>query len=146
MSRLLIRKMAEAESYDQWRESAIEYDQRKGLDQWKAREKTALYDYKAIRNRLHALRGYRESNDNAAVLFTLNEGIHGNLGGMGRSSLYQRAKFGTKDLIVDYTDEVVSALEHLASAKTKDITMHDKHDFFHRAHLCYGILPFSLFS
>ena len=130
--------MNEAESYEEWRSHAIEYDKRKGLDIWKATERSDLYDYKSIRNRLNALRMFREANDNVGLLFTLNEGIHGNLGGMGRASLYQHAKFGTKDLIVDYTAEVASALEHLASSKAKGISLHEKYDFFHRANLCYG--------
>ena len=36
------------------------------------------------------------------------------MGGMGRFALYNKARFGTKQLIVDYIDEVVAALEHLA--------------------------------
>ncbi len=138
MSRVLKRKMAEAESYKEWSEYAIQYDERTGMDKWKSQEKCDLYDYKSIRNRLDTLRTFREANDNAALLFTLNEGIHGNLGGMGRSSLYREAKFGTKDLIVEYTNEVAAALEHLAQPRAKGITMLEKIDFFHRANLCYG--------
>ena len=138
MSKVLTRKLAEAESYEEWSDYAIRYDQKKGMDKWKSQSKSDLYDYEAIRNRLETLKALREANNNPALLFTLNEGIHGNLGGMGRSSLYQRAKFGTKDLIVEYTNEVAAALEHLAKPRAKGITMPEKLDFFHRANLCYG--------
>ena len=39
--------------------------------------------------RLRALQEYREKGDDEGLLFALNEGIHGNMGGMGKSILYQ---------------------------------------------------------
>lgn len=138
MSKALERKMAEAESYQEWKESAIAYDERNGLQRWKQNERSRRYDYRSILGRLEALQKMRQANDNHGLLFTLNEGIHGNLGGMGSSSMYQKAKFGTKQLIVDYVEEVASALEHLAKPKLKGVTLREKIDFFHRAHLCFG--------
>ncbi len=130
--------MANAETYDQWQEAAQAYDERNGLQRWKQSEKSRHYDYATIRRRLDTLKLMRDSSDNQGMLFTLNEGIHGNLGGMGSSSLYQKAKFGTKQLIVDYIEEVSSTLEHLAQPKLKGIGLHEKIDFFNRAHLCFG--------
>ncbi|MFT6725515.1 MAG: TAG lipase/steryl ester hydrolase/phospholipase A2/LPA acyltransferase, partial [Arenicella sp.] len=121
MSKLLERKMAEAETYDEWQAAALDYDERNGLQLWKQSERSRRYDYAAIRRRLDALKSMRAEADNQAILFTLNEGIHGNLGGMGSSSLYNKAKFGTKQMIVDYVDEVSSALEHLAKPKLKGV-------------------------
>ncbi|GAA6139133.1 DUF3336 domain-containing protein [Arenicella sp. 4NH20-0111] len=138
MSRALERKMAEAENYEQWKEAAIAHDERSGAASWKQNIKSRRYDYAAIQRRLEILKAMRRDNDNHGLLFTLNEGIHGNLGGMGSSSLYQRAKFGTKQLIVDYVDEVSSALEHIGKPKVKGISTAEKVDFFHRAHLCFG--------
>lgn len=138
MSRALERKMAEAETYQDWQDAAVAHDERSGAQKWKQSEKSRRYDYAAIRRRLEVLQAMRRSNDNHGLLFTLNEGIHGNLGGMGSSSLYQRAKFGTKQLVTDYVDEVTSALEYLAKPKLKGISTAEKVDFFHRAHLCFG--------
>ncbi len=136
--RALERKMSEAESYDEWKQAAIAHDKRSGAEAWKKYEKSRRYDYSAIRRRLEVLQAMRRSDDNQGLLFTLNEGIHGNLGGMGSSSLYQRAKHGTKQLIHEYVDEVTSALEHLAKPNIKGIRKHEKIDFFHRANLCFG--------
>jgi len=138
MSKALERKMASAETYDEWSEAAIAYDERNGLQEWKEKEKSRRYDYASIRRRLETLQKMRHTNDDHGLLFTLNEGIHGNLGGMGNSSLFQKAKFGTKQLINDYTEEVSAALEHLARPSVKDVTLREKVDFFHRAHLCFG--------
>ena len=138
MSKALKRKLNEALSYDQWKEAALAYDKHYGLNRWKENELSRRYDFEAISLRLDELKAARESKDNSRLLFTLNEGIHGNLGGMGSSSLYQKAKFGTKKLIVDYIEEITSALNHLAKPRTKGVSLKEKNDFFHRAHLCFG--------
>lgn len=138
MGRALEKKMAKATTYEEWKAAAIAFDERNGLQRWKQVEKSELYDYAAIRRRLEQMEVFRQANDNHGLLFSLNEGIHGNLGGMGRSALYQRAKFGTKQLVVDYVDEVSSALSHLAQPKVKGVTKKEKKAFFQRASLCFG--------
>lgn len=136
--------MDSASSYDEWREAAQAYDERAGLDRWKNMDQSRRYDYVAIRVRLDRLRALRARQDNRGLLFNLNEGIHGNIGGMGRASLYEKAKFGTKQLIVDYVDEIVSALEHLADPQVDDIKPEEKLDFFHRADHCFGRTAFMM--
>lgn len=138
MVKAIEKKMANANSYDEWKAAAIAYDERNGLERWKQYERTSRYDYAAIRRRLEQMEVFRQANDNHGLLFTLNEGIHGNLGGMGHSSLYQKAKFGTKQLIVDYVEEVSSALTHLSRQRVKGVTHKEKVDFFERASLCFG--------
>ena len=130
--------MDNAANYDEWKAAAIDHDRRKGYLKWKAVEKSNLYNHQTIRRRLERIRHFRETNDNQGLLFTLNEGIHGNLGGMGLPSLYRRAKFGTKDLINEYIDEVSSALEHLAKPRIKGVDNGEKFEFLHRASHCFG--------
>ena len=113
-------------------------DAHNGLDRWKAIDQSQRYDYASIRLRLDRLRRLRKRGDNRGLLFNLNEGIHGNMGGMGRSSLYEKARFGTKQLVVDYVDEIVSSLEHLAQPEVDDISIEEKLDFFQRADHCFG--------
>ena len=60
------------------------------------------------------------------------------MGGIGSESLYKRAKFGTKQLVVDYVEEIATSLEHLAKPRVKGVSMQEKIDFFHRAQLCFG--------
>lgn len=130
--------MRRADTYKQWKRAAMAYDKKYRLDRWKKKDYSERYDFNAIRDRLTQLVEHRNARDNQALLFHLNEGIHGNLGGMGRPELYRKAKFGTKQLIVDYVDEIVKSLDHIASAKVKDITFEEKLDFFQRASHCYG--------
>ena len=138
MTKALEKQMKQAESYQEWREAAIAHDKRSGAQDWKDTERSKRYDYRAIKDRLAALRKLRADKDNPCLLFTLNEGIHGNLGGMGRSDLYQNSKFGTKTLIAEYIEEVASALDHLAKPRVKGVSTDEKNDFFHRAQLCFG--------
>ncbi len=136
--RVLEKAMADAASYDEWREAAVAYDQAAGNDRWRRRDQSRDYDYVSIRHRLDGLRTLRARHDYPGLLFTLNEGIHGNVGGMGRAELYQRAKIGTKQVIEDYVDEIVDALYLLAEIDHEDISQEEKDDFFHRARHCYG--------
>ena len=136
--------MAAAESYAEWRAAAIAHDKKSGVVRWKTSDESKHFDYVSIRRRLKRLRRLRRAKDNAGVLFALNEGIHGNIDGMGRRALYGKAKFGTKKLIVDYVNEVASALEMLASDEADDIPLDDRIDFFRRAQHCYGCSAFMM--
>jgi NTE family protein len=130
--------MASAATYDEWRDAAIAHDEASGAARWKAIDQSRRYDFVSIRARLDHLRNLRAHHDDRGLLFCLNEGIHGNMGGMGRSELYGKAKFGTKNLIEDYVEEIALALEHLASPDVDDISFEEKLDFFQRASHCFG--------
>jgi len=134
----LQRTMDRAKSYDEWREAAIQHDEISGARRWREVDHTSQYDYAQIRLRLDRIRSLRARHDYHGLLFTLNEGIHGNMGGMGRSSLYRRAKAGTKKLIEQYIEEVDDAMRYLAELQADDIDVQEKLDFFYRANVCFG--------
>ncbi len=132
------KSLRQASSYAQWREAAQTYDELAGHQRWKAMDQSTQYDYRAIRTRVERLRELMASGDHHALLFDLNEGIHGNMGGMGHQELYHRARFGTKQLIVEYVDAIVDALDVIADPDLDDISHVEKLDFFRRAHHCFG--------
>jgi TAG lipase / steryl ester hydrolase / phospholipase A2 / LPA acyltransferase len=134
----LQKQMDNATAYEAWSEAAQAHDELSGQKRWRQVDQTSQYDYSQIRLRLDKLRSLRSRHDYAGLLFTLNEGIHGNMGGMGRHSLYTRAKFGTKRLIEQYIDEVDDSLRFLAELDTPEITVQEKLDFFYRANICFG--------
>ena len=136
--------MDSAASYEEWKEAAIAHDAKSGADRWRFVEPSRNYDHVSIRARLDQLRAFRAEQDDRGLLFSLNEGIHGNLGGMGRSILYEKTRFGTKQLIDDYVDEVAAALEHLASPEIDEISFEEKLDFFRRADHCFGQSAFMM--
>jgi TAG lipase / steryl ester hydrolase / phospholipase A2 / LPA acyltransferase len=130
--------MASAESYQEWRHAAIEHDEQTNAAQWRKVDRSPRYDYTSIRARLDHLRNLRARGDDRGLLFALNEGIHGNIDGIGSSALYGKAKFGTKVLVENYVEEVAEALEHLASPDVDSISFEEKLDFFQRASHCFG--------
>ena len=132
------KAMDEATCYEEWRAAAIEHDDASGASRWKELDRSRRYDFVSIRERLDHLRTLRDCGDDRGLLFALNEGIHGNMGGMGKTELYGKAKFGTKHLIEDYVEEIAQALEHLADPGVDSISFEEKLDFFLRASHCFG--------
>lgn len=131
-------RLAAAGSYKEWKQLAIADDDASGMTDWRKAEKTRLYDFGAIRKRHDRLRKLLDAHDDHGLLFALNEGVHGNMGGMGNAELYRRAKFGTKTLISDYINAICEGLQHLASCDNGEISEAEKTDFFARAQLCFG--------
>ncbi len=136
--RQLEKQLDRCDTYEEWRDVAQQHDALSGQQRWREVDQTRQYDYSQIRLRLDRLRSLRSRHDHQGLLFSLNEGIHGNMGGMGRSSLYRRAKFGTKHLIEQYIDEVADSLRFLAELDSDEISTQDKLDFFYRANICFG--------
>lgn len=132
------KAMAQADNYSDWSDAAAAHDRATGVDVWKSEDESKHFDNKSIRRRLKRLSRLWKTQDNAGLLYALNEGIHGNMDGMGNDRLHQKAKFGTKQLIQDYVDAIVNSLEYLASDKVDDIPFEEKLDFFRRAQHCYG--------
>lgn len=137
-SRKINRALAVANTYEEWQKAALIRDRMTGMDKWRKEEYSDLYDFAEIKLRLRTLRNFRKNGDDVGLLFTLNEGIHGNMGGMGKAILYNKALSGTKQLIIDYVDEVADALWHLAKTNNPEISFKDKRDFFRRASICFG--------
>jgi len=136
--------MDAATSYEEWKEAAIAHDVASGVVDWKKSDESKYFDHASIRQRLRKLRRLTNKGDCAGVLFALNEGIHGNIDGMGHARLHGKAKFGTKKLIVDYVDAVVAGLELLASDCGKNIPFEERLDFFRRAQHCNGSSAFMM--
>ena len=131
-------EMSRADSYATWFELAASHDHATGADLWRKTDKSRLYDDASIGLRLKKLRRLRKKGDDHGLLFALNEGIHGNMAGMGQANLYQRAKCGTKELIEDYIREICDALDYLSPRDFAGIPWADRVEFFQRASHCYG--------
>ena len=116
--------MREAESYDEWKEVALLHDEESGAEDWKSVDRSEHYDNDSIRARLDHLRACRDQQDDSGLLFALNEGIHGNMGGMGSAALYEHAKVGTKHLIVSMTSSFEGSYTYPAAAALTKQTGH----------------------
>ncbi len=134
----LLKAMQEARSYATWSKAAKELDAASGNDRWKERDRSDLYDYVTIRRRRDQLKAMRQRGNNMGLVFALEEGVHGNLGGMGRPVLFSKTHFGTKKLITEYVDAVSDALLHIEKLPNSEIDPSVKLDLFKRASHCYG--------
>ncbi len=140
----LERNMANASCYSEWHKYACQHDRVSGAEEWKLREHCDLYDARQIKKRYKALQLTISEGDLEEVLFALNEGIHGNMGGMGSTALYRQSKLGTKSLIDNYVNLIITALKLIADAPESAIHTDDKLAFFRRASHCYGRSALSL--
>ena len=136
--RQLEDQMDTAASYEDWLSAAHDHDALTGKAEWRQEEPSELYDHAQIRYRLDRLRKFRKQKDWTGLLYALNEGIHGNMGGMGKSVLYRQAKSGTKVLVEQYIQEIDEALRLLAELPDEVIPAQQKLDFFYRSNVCYG--------
>lgn len=134
----LEKRMAHAQSYEAWVELAKQHDELTGMESWRFREQSDDYDYHEISMRLHRLKQLLGRNDHVGLLFALNEGIHGNMGGMGNPILYNKSQFGTKQLITDYIQALAEAIERVVSDNCDEIPAEEKLDFLRRASHCFG--------
>ena len=138
------RQLKQASSYAEWLDAAKAWDSANGLDRWRLKDHTGQYDHVSIRIRLDRLQSLKARHDTKGLLFTLNEGIHGNMGGMGKAGLYGHALSGTKRLVENYIEEIVDTLEFIAEEDGGDIGYDEKLDFFRRASHCFGRSAFMM--
>lgn len=126
------------ETYDQWLAHARETDQRTGAFRWKDSDESSGFDYKVIRRRLDELVEIRSRGDAQSLMFYYDEGIHGNMGGMGAPALYRHAASGTKSIISEYICELGQGLQNLADLDETSLPLNEKVTFFRRASQAFG--------
>src|SRR5262245_2215040 len=78
------RRMEDARTYEEWKAAALAEDEQSGAAEWRKRDPSRRYDFRVIRLRYNELRQLRAQGNPHELMFYLNEGIHGNMGGMGR--------------------------------------------------------------
>jgi len=135
---MLSEAMSRAQTHSEWQALATRYDMLSGGQRWRTAPQSKLYDYAELGARYEHLRRCLEHGETHELLYALNEGIHGNMGGMGRPVLYNRARSGTKHLIDNYVATIAEALEFIARSSDHDVPRAEKVDFFRRASHCYG--------
>jgi NTE family protein len=108
------------------------------MEAWKRDDRSNLYDYRIIRRRHDELVDVRASGDAQRLLYYLNEGVHGNMGGMGTPALYTKARSGTKNLISSYVQELVAAIDDFERIDESEIDYREKLACLRRATGCFG--------
>lgn len=130
--------MEHAASYQEWSEAAKRHDSLSGMDEWKAREQSRDYDFELVKLRLQEYRRLRKEGQIEKLVWALREGLHGNLGNISNPALYNHAQFGTKHLVNEYLDEVVTSLNYVCDTEFPNFDAHDKVNFFKRTFQGFG--------
>ena len=134
----LQQEISRSPNFETWQQLAQQHDDLSGATRWRLQEESSLYDHAEIRTRHDRLARLLADKNYPDLLFALNEGLHGNIEGMGRPVLYERAMSGTKHLIDGYNALVNESLLKIASLDERCISRRKKLDFFRRAGHCYG--------
>ncbi|MBT8448931.1 MAG: DUF3336 domain-containing protein, partial [Gammaproteobacteria bacterium] len=127
-----------ATSYAEYHEASMLHDTISGADDWKAIDKSHLYDYQLIQKRVTRMKLARSKEDAAGLMSILHEGIHGNLGSLANPELGKHCKAGSKILIQDFFEEVCKALEFIYNANEEDVDFYEKLSFFDETTHAYG--------
>ncbi|HNA19987.1 MAG TPA: DUF3336 domain-containing protein, partial [Agitococcus sp.] len=127
---LLRQALDEANTYEEWKEIALELDSVTGLDLWKLDNESEHYNHELIRDRLMNLRHLMRQKDDRQLMRALREGLYHDIGNIGNPLLYTYAHIGTKRLIEDYIDQVCSALNYICDANLEFLSLEQKLRFF----------------
>lgn len=132
------QQLATVDDYREWQRLAQRHDKFSGADRWRAMAGSSLYNHNAIQQRHELLSKLLAEKNYSDLLFALNEGLHGNMEGIGRPALHHRAMSGSKHLIEAYNAVILESLNAIAGANHQQLSRRKKLDFFRRAAHCYG--------
>ncbi|TPX53981.1 hypothetical protein SeMB42_g00494 [Synchytrium endobioticum] len=129
-----------ATTFEQWTAAAEMLDKIEGYDRWKLDPVSTDYDYRLVQDRLAQLKKVRESADVMAMIYFLRTALTRNLGDCGNYKLYGVAYIGTKHLIEDYQDEVLTLLNTICDTQTEPdvVSPSFKYDFFINIQKSFG--------
>ncbi|CAF0855654.1 unnamed protein product [Adineta ricciae] len=102
-----------AETYEEWYEYANETDKLHGREVWKASSESKYYNNTLIRKLTNELKTSRESGDLEKNMKLLQMCINKNMNGILNEHLYSKSLVGTKYVIEEYIEEIVTSLEYL---------------------------------
>ena len=125
-------------SYREWHNALAAREQTTNVRRWRSNDSSHHYDYRVIRRRHDELAEIVDSGDVDRLLYYFNEGLHGNMGGMGSPRLYRTGAAGTKHLVSDYIRGLAGALDTLADAPDAELPRREKLAFFRRARHAFG--------
>lgn len=129
-------KLRQAQSYEEWKKTALQLDEVLELDRWKKSPCNAYYDSTSLLKILTSLERSRLKDDAENVQEILEVCLRANFAGIESTRLYSQTHLGTKALIESYVDEVERSIRYLRN--TPIITPQVKTAFFRRAVKNFG--------
>ncbi|KAL8962757.1 MAG: hypothetical protein Q9193_000896 [Seirophora villosa] len=139
----LLEGLAEAQSYEEWEEIALQLDELLHTDLWRQNASSKYYDYRLMNERRRAIIKAREEEDILGLVNLLRSGLVRNLGNITAPRLFNRAYAGTKLLIEEYVTQVALAIEYATNLPTAQNdengwTSQTKLDLLHDTRQAFG--------
>ena len=125
-------------SFDDFKKYSLELDKLEGKEEWKMQKETRLYDYKEVEFLIKTLKNKKESNDFSGLVHYLRSNLVKNLYSTNNPLLYHRSHFGTKYLIEDFENEIISSLKYIYKYNEKLFPLYKKIEFFSETRHAYG--------
>ncbi|MCU4304866.1 DUF3336 domain-containing protein [Acinetobacter ursingii] len=138
-------QLKNAESYGEWKTVALKLDEETGAQEWKYDNSSPYFNAEVISYRLNLLRKYRTQQRVLDALYLLQEGLTHDIANIGHPMLFTATYLGTKQLIVDYVEEVSHCLRFIAISTCQTLTLKQKINFFENCQKAYG-QPALMFS
>ncbi|KAH9892159.1 acyl transferase/acyl hydrolase/lysophospholipase [Xylariomycetidae sp. FL2044] len=119
---ILLARMQNAGSYEEWERAAHELDLLEGNEDWKADVSVGDYNPDLLELRLQELDHARNSCDMRAMMHIIRTSLSRDLGGMGNIDLYRHSHCGTKKLIERYVDSTLQTITALVDRSAYHLT------------------------
>lgn len=130
--------MLHAMSYKEWLHYAEQLDVLSGLDQWKKKDTSSLYDERVIKQRIADIKDLLISGNIFTLMFRLRGGLSREQFGMLNKALFTKATSGTKVLVESYHSAVCDALNFVCDSDDRSIPTDAKLAFFNETRHSYG--------
>ncbi len=130
--------MKNATSYHNWRQAAEAYDELNGFHHWREQPESPYYPYALLQEQIQTLKSYRKRHQIKPLVAYLQEGLHRTLGELSDEHLYSVSSTGTKNLIDEYLDEIVSTVDYLCDNDFEGLSHSTKVKLFKHARKNFG--------
>ena len=117
LRRIARTDMYMAKTYDDWRKSAAELDELSGNTLWRSIAEGAEYDFEVVKKTKEQIKALKSEGDIEQLFFVLQMCLSRSFAGLNNKDLFSNSNLGTKHLVEDFTAEVQSALNYLASIR-----------------------------
>lgn len=141
----LTSQLDKAESYEEWKATALKLDEETGAQEWKLDNNSPYFDAEIISHRLNLLKKYRLQQRTLDLIYILREGLSYDIANIGHPMLFSVTYIGTKKLIEDYIEEMSESLAFIASSECQAFNLKEKIEFFQSCQMAYG-QPALMFS
>ncbi|KAE9049628.1 hypothetical protein PR003_g3091 [Phytophthora rubi] len=140
----LRQQLENVKTFQERQSIAGELDKLEGKDKWREDSASGLFLYERVMNKTQVYKRLKLENDVMGLMFALRAGLLRKHWGLGNPRLYSVSNVGTKDVIDEYLDTIVQAMNVVLRAKGTDeensdeLSIDNKLAFFSETRHAFG--------